>query len=231
MIVTDSASKSQLRASVSVRKGAWTRVEDELLRSCIEKHGSVRWSKVPQLAGLNRCRKSCRLRWINYLNPQIKRGTFEEDEDDLIFRLHKLLGNRWSLIAGRLPGRTANDVKNYWNAHLSKKVVARDKKDGGSSRFATPMRPEPQTIPAREKKTSPVEGKQRKINPVTTVEEDHTSWLDHFIGGNEKSHTELFEGHADAVFPYDDLAEFGKDKGLILEGISRWENMLSDIII
>ncbi|KAL1160802.1 hypothetical protein V6Z11_A07G088800 [Gossypium hirsutum] len=74
-------------------------------------------------AGLNRCRKSCRLRWLNYLKPNIKRGHFAADEVDLIIRLHNLLGNRWSLIAGRLPGRTANDVKNYWNTHLLKKNI------------------------------------------------------------------------------------------------------------
>uniref|UniRef100_A0A0D3BCY6 Uncharacterized protein n=1 Tax=Brassica oleracea var. oleracea TaxID=109376 RepID=A0A0D3BCY6_BRAOL len=68
-----------------------------------------------------RCRKSCRLRWLNYLKPTIKRGKLSSDEVDLLLRLHKLLGNRWSLIAGRLPGRTANDIKNYWNTHLSKK--------------------------------------------------------------------------------------------------------------
>ncbi|CAN1227894.1 Transcription factor MYB1, partial [Linum perenne] len=73
------------------------------------------------VSGLNRCRKSCRLRWLNYLKPNIKRGEFQEDEIDLMIRLHKLLGNRWSLIAGRLPGRTANDVKNYWNTHQMKK--------------------------------------------------------------------------------------------------------------
>ncbi|XP_008244393.1 PREDICTED: transcription factor MYB113-like [Prunus mume] len=69
-------------------------------------------------AGLYRCRKSCRLRWLNYLKPNIKRGEFTEDEVDLLIRLHKLLGNRWSLIAGRLPGRTSNGVKNYWNTRL-----------------------------------------------------------------------------------------------------------------
>ncbi|CAN1827689.1 Transcription factor MYB113, partial [Linum perenne] len=77
-------------------------------------------------AGLNRCRKSCRLRWLNYLKPNIKRGDFAYDEVDLMIRLHKLLGNskcRWSLIAGRLPGRTANDVKNYWNTHQKKQRV------------------------------------------------------------------------------------------------------------
>nr|GME07099.1 MYB transcription factor AN2 [Ipomoea batatas] len=83
---------------------------------------SCAWSGVRK--GLNRCRKSCRLRWLNYLRPDIKRGDFKLDEVDLILRLHKLLGNRWSLIAGRIPGRTANDVKNYWNTHIQKKVFA-----------------------------------------------------------------------------------------------------------
>nr|BBB37775.1 R2R3-MYB transcription factor [Lilium hybrid division I] len=227
MIITasESAPKSQLRASVSVRKGAWTLAEDELLRSCMEKYGSLRWSRVPQLAGLHRCRRSCRLRWLNYLNPQIKRGTFDEDEDDLIFRLHKLLGNRWSLIAGRLPGRTANDVKNYWNSHLSKKVVARDKKYGGRSRVATAMSPEPQTIPARDQKTSDVQRQHRQIHHATTVEEEH------FIGDNEKWHTQQIERHPDVVFPLEDLEGFGKDQSSMLEGISLWENMLSDLLI
>ncbi|KAF8107374.1 hypothetical protein N665_0122s0019 [Sinapis alba] len=102
-------------------KGSWTAEEDSLLRRCIDKYGEGKWHQVPLRAGLNRCRKSCRLRWLNYLKPTIKRGKLSSDEVDLLLRLHKLLGNRWSLIAGRLPGRTANDIKNYWNTHLSKK--------------------------------------------------------------------------------------------------------------
>lgn len=72
--------------------------------------------------GLFRCGKSCRLRWMNYLRPDIKRGNITPDEEDLIVRMHALLGNRWSLIAGRLPGRTDNEIKNYWNTHLSKRI-------------------------------------------------------------------------------------------------------------
>ncbi|GFP92476.1 transcription repressor myb5 [Phtheirospermum japonicum] len=74
-------------------------------------------------AGLLRCGKSCRLRWMNYLRPSVKRGHITPDEEDLILRLHRLLGNRWSLIAGRIPGRTDNEIKNYWNTHLSKKLI------------------------------------------------------------------------------------------------------------
>ncbi|OIT20086.1 PREDICTED: transcription factor MYB113-like [Nicotiana attenuata] len=115
--------------SSGVRKGAWTEEEDLLLRRCVEMYGEGKWHKVPIRAGLNRCRKSCRLRWLNYLRPHIKRGDFSSDEIDLILRLHKLLGNRWSLIAGRLPGRTANDVKNYWNTHLQRKLIPLQRQD------------------------------------------------------------------------------------------------------
>ncbi|PPR95988.1 hypothetical protein GOBAR_AA24681 [Gossypium barbadense] len=80
--------------SLSVRKGAWTEEEDILLKKCIEKYGEGTWHRVPFRAGLNRCRKSCRLRWLNYLKPDIKRGAFADDEVDLMIRLHNLLGNR-----------------------------------------------------------------------------------------------------------------------------------------
>ncbi|KAG9129763.1 hypothetical protein Leryth_015461 [Lithospermum erythrorhizon] len=112
-----------------VRKGAWSEEEDSLLRKCVEKYGERKWHQIPLTAGLNRCRKSCRLRWLNYLQPNIKRGNFSLEEVDLIVRLHKLLGNRWSLIAGRLPGRTANDVKNYWNTHQIRKCKSKQEPD------------------------------------------------------------------------------------------------------
>nr|QTO65852.1 R2R3MYB [Masdevallia wendlandiana] len=103
-------------------KGAWTANEDILLINYINIHGEGKWTTVPCKAGLKRSGKSCRLRWLNYLRPNVKRGNFSEEENDLIVRLHKLLGNRWSLIAGRLPGRTDNDIKNYWNTNLGKKA-------------------------------------------------------------------------------------------------------------
>ncbi|XP_057505496.1 transcription factor MYB1-like [Actinidia eriantha] len=107
-----------------LNRGAWTAVEDKVLREYIKVHGEGKWRNLPKFAGLNRCGKSCRLRWLNYLRPDIKRGNISQDEDDLIIRLHKLLGNKWSLIAGRLPGRTDNEIKNYWNTNLSKRVHA-----------------------------------------------------------------------------------------------------------
>ncbi|KAG2679861.1 hypothetical protein I3760_11G071700 [Carya illinoinensis] len=110
-----------------MNKGAWTEEEDKKLSQYIEIHGAKRWTAVAVKAGLNRCGKSCRLRRLNYLRPDIKRGNISDAEEDLILRLHKLLGNRWSLIAGRLPGRTDNEIKNYWNSHLSKKINHKEK--------------------------------------------------------------------------------------------------------
>ncbi|EOY27239.1 SANT/Myb domain - like 10 [Theobroma cacao] len=117
-----------------VNKGAWTAEEDRKLAEVIAVHGAKRWKIIAIKAGLNRCGKSCRLRWMNYLRPNIKRGNISDQEEDLILRLHKLLGNRWSLIAGRLPGRTDNEIKNYWNSHLSKKINQKEKQSGATTR-------------------------------------------------------------------------------------------------
>ncbi|OMO60420.1 hypothetical protein CCACVL1_24154 [Corchorus capsularis] len=107
-----------------LNRGAWTAIEDQILIDYINLHGEGKWRTLPKAAGLKRCGKSCRLRWLNYLRPDIKRGNITLDEEDLIIRLHNLLGNRWSLIAGRLPGRTDNEIKNYWHSVLSKRLLS-----------------------------------------------------------------------------------------------------------
>ncbi|KAJ4759092.1 myb domain protein 63 [Rhynchospora pubera] len=113
-------------AKVGLNKGSWTPEEDLRLIAYIQKYGHPNWRALPKQAGLLRCGKSCRLRWINYLRPDIKRGTFSMEEEETVIRLHNLLGNKWSKIASYLPGRTDNEIKNVWNTHLKKKLAKKD---------------------------------------------------------------------------------------------------------
>ncbi|KAJ3671064.1 hypothetical protein LUZ60_008490 [Juncus effusus] len=107
----------------TVKKGPWSPEEDELLRNYILKNGRVlNWIALPPKAGLRRCGKSCRLRWLNYLRPDIKHGGFTEEEDQTILALYSEIGSRWSIIASKMPGRTDNEIKNHWNTKLKKKI-------------------------------------------------------------------------------------------------------------
>lgn len=107
---------------VGLKKGPWTAEEDKKLINFILTNGHCCWRAVPKLAGLLRCGKSCRLRWTNYLRPDLKRGLLSEYEEQVVIDLHAQLGNRWSKIASHLPGRTDNEIKNHWNTHIKKKL-------------------------------------------------------------------------------------------------------------
>ncbi|KAJ9173010.1 hypothetical protein P3X46_016188 [Hevea brasiliensis] len=156
-------------------KGSWSKQEDQKLIDYIATHGEGCWRSIPKAAGLHRCGKSCRLRWINYLRPDIKRGNFAQDEEDLIIKLHALLGNRWSLIAGRLPGRTDNEVKNYWNSHLRKKLIKMGI-DPNNHRL-NQILPRPQPVDEDTCKSNKSKTDNDRVSDAATssLEEDETS--------------------------------------------------------
>ncbi|GMH06934.1 hypothetical protein Nepgr_008774 [Nepenthes gracilis] len=151
-----------------LNRGAWTAVEDKMLAAYISGHGEGNWRSLPRRAGLKRCGKSCRLRWLNYLRPGIKRGNISNDEEDLIIRLHNLLGNRWSLIAGRLPGRTDNEIKNYWNTTLVKKIRAQ--RSCPPFKHKTMSKARVTTSALEQQATQPPGQAQATTNPCQTIQ-------------------------------------------------------------
>ncbi|KAK9114994.1 hypothetical protein Syun_021791 [Stephania yunnanensis] len=124
---------------LELRRGPWTLEEDNLLMHYIAFHGEGRWDMLAKCSGLKRTGKSCRLRWLNYLKPDVKRGNLTLEEQILILELHSKWGNRWSRIAQNLPGRTDNEIKNYWRTRVQKQ--ARQLKiDANSKKFQDAVR-------------------------------------------------------------------------------------------
>ncbi|KAL9679700.1 hypothetical protein QQ045_017566 [Rhodiola kirilowii] len=150
---------------LGVKKGPWTAEEDKQLISFILTNGQCCWRAVPKLAGLRRCGKSCRLRWTNYLRPDLKRGLLNEDEEQLVIDLHARLGNRWSKIAARLPGRTDNEIKNHWNTHIKKKLL----KMGIDPVTHEPLKPKDETIISNNNETPASSSSSDFPNPSAEV--------------------------------------------------------------
>ncbi|KAK4273305.1 hypothetical protein QN277_021732 [Acacia crassicarpa] len=129
----------QSEDEMGIRKGPWTVEEDTILVNYIAIHGEGRWNSVARCAGLKRTGKSCRLRWLNYLRPDVRRGNITLQEQIVILDLHSRWGNRWSKIAQHLPGRTDNEIKNYWRTRVMKQAKQL-KCDVNSKQFRDTMR-------------------------------------------------------------------------------------------
>ncbi|KAJ1260426.1 hypothetical protein BS78_10G231200 [Paspalum vaginatum] len=108
----------------ALKKGPWTQAEDKVLVDHVRRHGEGNWNAVRRETGLQRCGKSCRLRWANHLRPNLRKGPFTPEEERHILRLHGLMGNKWARISSHLPGRTDNEIKNYWNTRLKRRQRA-----------------------------------------------------------------------------------------------------------
>nr|ABP57069.1 Myb-like protein P [Fagopyrum cymosum]ABP57070.1 Myb-like protein P [Fagopyrum cymosum] len=192
--VSSGAKTTPCCSKVGLKRGPWTPEEDERLANYINKDGEGRWRTLPKRAGLLRCGKSCRLRWMNYLRPNVKRGQIAPDEEDLILRLHRLLGNRWSLIAGRIPGRTDNEIKNYWNTHLSKKLISQGIDPRTHKPLSSAPNPNHGVVQTPKIADTPSTQKSFTFDPIRNpnanafVLPSTTSPLDSFHGNSNTSH-------------------------------------------
>ncbi|KAL1293818.1 hypothetical protein HN51_054459 [Arachis hypogaea] len=158
---------------MEIRKGPWTEEEDSALLNHITTYGEGHWNSVARSAGLKRSGKSCRLRWLNYLRPNVRRGNITLEEQLLILDLHSRWGNRWSKIAEQLPGRTDNEIKNYWRTRVVKQAKQL-KCDVNSKQFRDALRyvwmPRLiEQIQAQGRSTMCVSQAREIVNPVTSV--------------------------------------------------------------
>ncbi|RVW93961.1 Transcription factor MYB65 [Vitis vinifera] len=123
-LIDEGNSSGSAGGGIVLKKGPWTSSEDAILVEYVKKHGEGNWNAVQKHSGLFRCGKSCRLRWANHLRPNLKKGAFTAEEERLIIELHAKMGNKWARMAAHLPGRTDNEIKNYWNTRIKRRQRA-----------------------------------------------------------------------------------------------------------
>ncbi|KAI3451307.1 hypothetical protein Pfo_007972 [Paulownia fortunei] len=178
---------------VGLKKGPWTAEEDKKLINFILTNGQCCWRAVPKLAGLLRCGKSCRLRWTNYLRPDLKRGLLSEYEEKMVIDLHAQLGNRWSKIASHLPGRTDNEIKNHWNTHIKKKL----RKMGIDPLTHKPLPPptsdQPPQEPPPEVAVEPKRTEEEEVQPAAETFSLQESTITESAKDNEDKITSPFD--------------------------------------
>ncbi|KQJ84327.1 myb-related protein Zm1 [Brachypodium distachyon] len=201
-------------AKVGLNKGSWTPEEDMRLIAYIQKYGHANWRALPKQAGLLRCGKSCRLRWINYLRPDLKRGNFTAEEEETLIKLHAMLGNKWSKIAACLPGRTDNEIKNVWNTHLKKRVAAAS---GGEKKNKKNTKNNKESGAKRQKKPDlpPAPSPSQSSSTTTTTTTTNCSSGD--SAGEQQSNTSKETDALDNIMEIPTLDALGFDFDMLVQ--------------
>ncbi|CAK9176723.1 unnamed protein product [Ilex paraguariensis] len=195
------SSGGNVTGSGPLKKGPWTSAEDAILAAYVNKHGEGNWNAVQKHSGLSRCGKSCRLRWANHLRPDLKKGAFTPEEEHHIIELHAKMGNKWARMAAELPGRTDNEIKNYWNTRIKRRQRAglsiyppdiclqalnEDQQSQNVSTFSYEDRPSPDLLLSNHFEIPSVEFKNLELNqqlyPQSLLDVSGNSLLVHSPG-------------------------------------------------
>ncbi|ESR59829.1 hypothetical protein CICLE_v10018311mg [Citrus x clementina] len=186
-----------------MKRGAWSKEEDDKLRAYILRYGHWNWTQLPKFAGLSRSGKSCRLRWMNYLRPDIKHGNYTKEEEDTIIKTRQQHGNKWALIAAKLPGRTDNEIKNYWHTHLKKKIDKKtDSADQEHEETSQSDQAERQEINLAATTSSSDHHHHAVGSPVNSLCEDISTrdfWTQPFVSDSENDYYSL---SSDSCYEY-----------------------------
>jgi len=147
-------------------KGPWTEEEDRKVIELVNLYGIKKWKVIATyLPG--RIGKQCRERWMNHLDPNIKKGNWQPNEDEVILEQQSKIGNKWAAIAKLLPGRTDNAIKNRFNSTLSRRLKKQNDNNDKSKKRKSPGK-KINTTTKNNNKTNPLENKIEQPNESST---------------------------------------------------------------